>query len=80
VQNPIHMMMKEHDAAGDLVKRIRKISGDYTAPGDACPSYQALCQELREFEADLHEHVHLENNILFPRAAEMEAGVLGRRA
>jgi len=78
VQNPIHMMMKEHDAAGDLVKRIRKASGGYLAPADGCASYQTLYQELREFETDLHEHVHLENNILFPRALELEAAMLGR--
>ena len=76
VRNPIHAMMKEHDAAGELVKQIRKASSEYTAPADACPSYQALYQDLREFEADLHQHVHLENNILFPRAVEMEAAAL----
>ena len=59
-------MMKEHDAAGELVKQIRKASSEYTAPADACTSYKALYQDLREFEADLHQHVHLENNILFP--------------
>ena len=78
VQNPIHLMMKEHDAAGDLLKRIRKASWDYAAPADGCTSYQTLYQELREFEADLHEHVHLENNILFPRAMELEAKAFGR--
>lgn len=76
VKNPIHMMMKEHDAAGDLIKRIRKATGDYAPPADACISYKALYQDLREFEADLHQHVHLENNILFPRAVEMEAAVI----
>jgi regulator of cell morphogenesis and NO signaling len=76
VKNPIHAMMKEHDSAGDLVKQIRKASGDYTPPTDACTSYNALYQDLREFEADLHQHVHLENNILFPRAVEMEAAVV----
>ena len=76
VKNPIHAMMKEHDSAGDLVKQIRKASGDYTPPTDACTSYKALYQDLREFEADLHQHVHLENNILFPRAVEMEAAVV----
>ncbi|MGB0035765.1 MAG: iron-sulfur cluster repair di-iron protein [Candidatus Acidiferrales bacterium] len=78
VQNPIHAMMKEHDSAGDLVKRIRKASAEYTPPSDACTSYMALYQDLREFEADLHQHVHLENNILFPRAVEMEAAVVQR--
>jgi regulator of cell morphogenesis and NO signaling len=76
VRNPIHAMMKEHDSAGDLIKRIRKASNEYTAPADACTSYQALYQELREFEEDLHLHVHLENNILFPRAVELEAAVV----
>jgi regulator of cell morphogenesis and NO signaling len=76
VKNPIHAMMKEHDSAGDLVERIRKATGEYTPPADACTSYKALYQELREFEADLHQHVHLENNILFPRAVEMEDAVV----
>jgi regulator of cell morphogenesis and NO signaling len=72
VRNPIQAMLKEHDTAEDLVKQIRKASIDY-APPPECTSYRVLCQELREFEADLHQHVHLENNILFPRAVEMEA-------
>ena len=76
VRNPINAMMKEHDAAGELVKQIRKASSEYTAPADACTSYKALYQDLRQFEADLHQHVHLENNILFPRAVEMETGVV----
>jgi regulator of cell morphogenesis and NO signaling len=75
VRNPIHAMMKEHDAAGDLVKQIRAASSGYAAPSDACPSYRTLYRDLGEFEADLHQHVHLENNLLFPRAAEMEAAV-----
>ena len=76
VRNPIHAMMKEHDSAGDLVKRIRKASNEYKAPVDACTSYQATYQELRQFEEDLHLHVHLENNILFPRAVQLEAAVV----
>jgi regulator of cell morphogenesis and NO signaling len=76
VRNPIHAMMKEHDAAGELVKQIRKASLVYTTPEDACTSYKALYQDLREFEADLHQHVHLENNILFPRSVEMETAVI----
>jgi len=76
VRNPIQAMMSEHDSAGELVKQIRKASSEYTPPADACTSFQALYQDLRQFEEDLHEHVHLENNILFPRAAEMEAAVL----
>jgi regulator of cell morphogenesis and NO signaling len=76
VRNPIHAMMKEHDAAGELVKQIRKASLEYTTPAGACTSYKALYQDLREFEADLHQHVHLENNILFPRSVELEAAVI----
>ncbi len=76
VRNPIFAMMNEHDAAGDLVKQIRKASADYQPPEDSCTSYKALFQELQEFERDLHQHVHLENNILFPRAVAMEAAVL----
>jgi regulator of cell morphogenesis and NO signaling len=76
VRNPIHAMMKDHDAAGELVKQIRRASSEYTAPADACTSYKALYQDLREFEADLHQHVHLENNILFPRSVEMETAVI----
>ena len=76
VRNPIHAMMKEHDAAGELVKQIRKASSEYTAPADACTSHKALYEALREFEADLHQHVHLENNILFPRAVELETPIV----
>jgi len=73
VRNPVHAMMQEHDAAAALVRQIRTASSAYTPPANACASYQALYRDLQEFEADLHEHVHLENNILFPRAVEMEA-------
>jgi regulator of cell morphogenesis and NO signaling len=75
VKNPIHAMMMEHDSAGELVRRIRQASADYQPPPDACTSYRALLQELHQFECDLHQHVHLENNILFPRAVELEAQV-----
>jgi regulator of cell morphogenesis and NO signaling len=72
VQNPVRMMMLEHDAVGGLLRALRATTGDYTPPPDACPSYQAMCQALAGFEADLHQHIHLENNLLFPRAIEME--------
>jgi len=76
VRNPVSAMMKEHDAAGDLTKRIRDASNGYTAPADACATFEALYRELREFEMDLHQHVHLENNLLFPRAVELESATL----
>lgn len=73
VRNPIYSMMREHDSAGELMQQIRSSSNGYKPPADACTSYQAAYQGLDEFERDLHLHVHLENNILFPRAVELEA-------
>ncbi|MBZ5574257.1 MAG: iron-sulfur cluster repair di-iron protein [Acidobacteriia bacterium] len=74
VQNPVAMMMHEHDSAGDALRAMRQASAGYTPPGDACISYQTLYKALAAFETDLHQHIHLENNILFPRAIEMERG------
>lgn len=76
VKNPVHAMMEEHDAAAALMNQIRAASSTYTTPADACASYQGLYRDLHEFETDLHQHVHLENNILFPRAVELEARIL----
>jgi regulator of cell morphogenesis and NO signaling len=64
--------MMEHDSAGTALRTIRKASGDFGAPADACVSYQTLYKALDAFDADLHQHIHLENNILFPRAIAME--------
>ncbi|HEY7098069.1 MAG TPA: iron-sulfur cluster repair di-iron protein [Terriglobales bacterium] len=72
VGNPIAMMEHEHASAGDALRAIRKASNDFTAPPEACVSYQTLYKALEAFEADLHQHVHLENNILFPRAIVKE--------
>ena len=72
VQNPIRMMMLEHDKAGDLLRGIRKLTNDFTLPSDACITFQTLYQVLEGLEADLHQHIHLENNILFPRAIEVQ--------
>lgn len=72
VQNPVRMMMMEHDTAGDILKKMRSLSQDYTTPPDACPSFTGLFHRLEELERDLHQHIHLENNVLFPRALEME--------
>jgi regulator of cell morphogenesis and NO signaling len=73
VANPIAMMTQEHDAAGTLLAEIRELSHSFTTPEDACPTYHAFYDGLREFEQDLHQHIHLENNILFPRAIDLEA-------
>lgn len=72
LSNPVHMMELEHESAGAALKAISTLSSNYTAPEDACFSYKTLYTALQEFEADLHQHVHLENNILFPRAIAME--------
>ena len=72
VQNPVAMMEYEHDSAGAALRSIRKASSDFAPPADACISYQTLYKALADFEADLHQHIHLENNILFPRAIAME--------
>jgi regulator of cell morphogenesis and NO signaling len=74
VANPIAMMTAEHDAAGGLMAEIRQLSNHFTTPVGACPTYHAFYDGLREFEQDLHQHIHLENNILFPRAIQLEAG------
>jgi len=72
VQNPVRMMEHEHDSAGAALRAIRQATADFTPPGDACISYETLYSALAAFEADLHLHIHLENNILFPRAIEIE--------
>ncbi len=66
------MMMMEHDSAGAAFEELRNITAGFTAPADGCISYRTLFQALTEFEADLHQHVHLENNILVPRALALE--------
>ncbi|HYN14971.1 MAG TPA: iron-sulfur cluster repair di-iron protein [Terriglobales bacterium] len=73
VQNPIRVMMLEHDNAGEKLREMRNATNNYTLPTDACLSYSTLFVALVGFEQDLHQHVHLENNILFPRAVRMES-------
>lgn len=72
VRNPIGVMMAEHDLAGEIMEQIRELSHNFTPPIGACPTYRGFYLALEEFEKDLHQHVHLENNILFPRAIELE--------
>lgn len=75
VRNPIRMMEMEHESAGDAMARIRSLTSGYAIPDGACTTYRVCLQELEAFERDLHEHVHLENNILFPKAARLEAAM-----
>jgi regulator of cell morphogenesis and NO signaling len=72
IQNPINMMENEHTAVGDLGFQIAELSNNYNPPAHACNTYRVLFAKLKEFEEDLHQHIHLENNILFPRAIELE--------
>ena len=73
IRNPVRQMEHEHETAGNALTGLREVTGDYSLPGDACPTFEALYQELESFEGDLHQHIHLENNILFPRAIELES-------
>lgn len=72
VNNPVAMMMEEHEAEGDRFVKIASLTNNYTPPADACNTYRVTFAMLEEFEQDLHKHIHLENNILFPRAVALE--------
>lgn len=77
IENPIRMMESDHLMVGGNMDKIHKISNDFTPPEDACSSYCVLFAKLNEFEQDLHRHIHLENNILFPEAIQLEKELLG---
>lgn len=70
--NPIEMMENEHETAGDILKKIAELSNSYQTPEGACNTFRALYSILEEFEQDLHHHIHLENNILFPKSIKLE--------
>lgn len=72
IANPIRMMEHEHDIAGHALKRIRSLTNNYQVPGDACNTWRVMLDGLEYLERDLHQHIHKENNILFPRASERE--------
>jgi regulator of cell morphogenesis and NO signaling len=72
IENPVKVMESEHQQAGELMQEINKFTGNFTPPPDACSTLRVLYSELAEFEKDLHTHVHIENNILFPKATEIE--------
>jgi regulator of cell morphogenesis and NO signaling len=67
-------MEAEHKFVGDAMAEMRHLTGGFTPPADACSTYRVALQELDAFERDLHEHVHLENNVLFPKAIALESG------
>ena len=72
VENPVEMMKHEHDVEGDRFRKIAELTNNYQFPADACSTYQVTFKMLEDFESDLHKHIHLENNILFPKAIELE--------
>jgi regulator of cell morphogenesis and NO signaling len=75
VKNPVRMMMIEHERVGELLTRLRTVTDAYQPPKDACFSYRELYRRLNVFEATTHEHIHVENNIYFPRAVTLEERV-----
>jgi len=77
IQNPIRMMENEHEMAGNHLETISKLTNNFNPPADACTSFCLLYNKFKEFDGDLHQHVHLENNILFPKALELEQQLLG---
>lgn len=75
VENPIRMMEYEHEVVGGLLAELRRLTSGYTAPEDACNTFRGLYHAFSELEKDTHEHIHVENNILHPRALELERTV-----
>ncbi|WP_435255008.1 iron-sulfur cluster repair di-iron protein [Tenacibaculum sp. A30] len=75
VINPILMMEHEHESAGNIFKEITRLSNNYTPPKEACNTFKALYAKLEEFEQDLYKHIHLENNILHPKAILLEKSI-----
>lgn len=79
VQNPVQLMMSEHSTEGDRFRKIEGLSNNYTSPSDGCSTYRVTYALLKEFEQDLHLHIHLENNILFPKAIELEKELMNKK-
>ncbi len=73
IDNPVSVMEAEHDEAGTIMEQVRLLTSNYTAPDAACTTFKVVLEKLRTFEEDLHQHVHLENNLLFPMAKKMMA-------
>ena len=72
VENPVNMMKHEHTVEGERLRKIADLTNEYTPPADACNTYKVTFAMLQDFENDLHKHIHLENNILFPKAIQLE--------
>ena len=79
VKSPVNMMEEEHEAVGELLHRIQALSNNFTPPDYACNTYKVLYSKLNEFAEDLHQHIHLENNILFPKAIALEEKMISNK-
>jgi regulator of cell morphogenesis and NO signaling len=79
IERPIEIMYQEHDGAGEALARMRSLTNDYTPPADACSTFKVLLFSLAKLEFDMHQHVHKENNILFPRALGLSPAILVRK-
>ncbi|MEJ2055813.1 MAG: hemerythrin domain-containing protein, partial [Calditrichaceae bacterium] len=80
IDQPISVMEMEHESAGEMLRKMRHAANDYKLPEDACNTYRLTFDQLQELEADMHQHIHLENNILFPKASRMEKQMAGEVA
>jgi len=80
VQNPIRQMESEHDEAAEALSQMHEITDAYSVPDDGCETFKALYDELQALERDLHQHIHLENNVLFPKAVTMEEEVIHQQS
>ena len=78
VENPIQMMMNEHSNEGDRFYKIEELTNEFKVPSDGCNTYMVTLSMLKEFQEDLHIHIHLENNILFPKAIELEKALISK--
>lgn len=77
ISGPVNVMEAEHEHAGKILDEIRQLTNNYTPPEDACTTFKISLAELKEFEEDLHKHVHLENNLLFPKAEKINLEIEG---
>ncbi|CAN5474361.1 iron-sulfur cluster repair di-iron protein [soil metagenome] len=78
IRNPISAMLAEHDDAGDALEQMSELTNGFVAPPDACNTFRAMLDGLAQLRRDMHQHVHKENNILFPKAIELESRLTGR--
>jgi regulator of cell morphogenesis and NO signaling len=72
INGPVQMMEADHEAAGEILAAIQNVTNNFAPPAGSCNSFQLLYKKLQDLDADLHQHIHLENNLLFPKALKLE--------